>query len=49
MDFDGSIICADKILEDAHQIATNYAIQQILKDIFIESISPLTRFYILWR
>jgi hypothetical protein len=40
MDFDGSIICADKILEEVRQIAANYAIQQILKDIFIERISP---------
>ena len=31
---------ADKILEDVRQIATNYAIQQILIDIFIERISP---------
>jgi hypothetical protein len=31
---------ADKILEEVRQIATNYAIQQILKDIFIERICP---------
>ena len=38
-----------KLLEDTRKITTDYTIKQIIRDEFSEEISPLTRFYILWR
>jgi len=49
VDCKGNIIRADKILEDVRKIATDYAVHKILHNGFAESISDLTRFYVLWR
>ena len=38
-----------KLLEDTRKIATDYTIKQITHNEFSDEISPLTRFYILWR
>ena len=48
MDFEGSIIKAERLLSDVREIVTDYAIKEILKDGFATYISPLTRFYLLW-
>ena len=49
MDYEGKIIRADRLLDDVREIATDYAVQQILHNGFAGEISDLTRFYVLWR
>ncbi|MHA1859704.1 MAG: DUF1156 domain-containing protein, partial [Candidatus Asgardarchaeia archaeon] len=49
MDYEGNIIRADKLLEYVREIVTDYAVRQILHDGIVEELSPLTRFYLLWR
>ena len=49
MDLEGEIIRADRLLEDVREIATDYAVRQILHNGFAGEISDLTRFYVLWR
>ena len=49
MDFEGEVIRADRLLDDVREIATNYAVRQILHNGFAGEISDLTRFYVLWR
>lgn len=49
MDYEGTIIRADRMLEDVRRIATDYAVRQILHNGFSGEISDLTRFYVLCR
>jgi len=49
MDFEGNTIRADRMLEDVREIATDYAVRQILRGGIAGEISNLTRFYVLWR
>ena len=49
MDFEGKVIRADSLLDDVREIATDYAVKQILHNGFAGEISDLTRFYVLWR
>lgn len=49
MDFEGNIVRADRLLEEVRVIATNYAVKQILHDEFVTEVSPMARFYVLWR
>ena len=49
IDYEGKEIRADRLLQDVREIVTNYAIKQILHNGFAGAISPLTRFYLLWR
>ena len=49
MDFEGEVIRADRLLDDVREIATDYAVRQILHNGFAGEISDLTRFYVLWR
>ncbi|MGQ9799271.1 MAG: DUF1156 domain-containing protein [Ignavibacterium sp.] len=49
MDYEGQIIRADKLLEYVREIVTNYAVHQIFHNGIAGEISPLTRFYLLWR
>ena len=49
MDFEGKIVRADRLLDDVREIATDYAVRQILQNGFAGEISNLTRFYVLWR
>ena len=49
MDLQGNIIRADRLLEDVRNIATDYAIRQILHNGFASEISDMTRLYVLWR
>jgi len=49
MDYEGNIVRADRLLEEVRAIATNYAVKQILHDDFATEVSPIARFYVLWR
>jgi adenine-specific DNA methylase len=49
MDYEGNVIRADKLLEFVREIVTDYAVRQILHDGIAGELSPLTRFYLLWR
>jgi len=49
IDNEGKEIKADKLLEEVRQITANFAVKQILHDGFSGEVSPLTRFYVLWR
>jgi len=49
MDYEGNIITADKLIEYVREIVTDYAVRQILHNGIAGELSPLTRFYILWR
>ena len=49
MDYEGTIIRADRLLDDVREIATDYAVRQILHNGFGGEISDLTRLYVLWR
>ena len=49
MDYEGNVIRADRLLDDVREIATDYAVRQILHNGFGGDISDLTRLYVLWR
>ena len=49
MDYEGNVVRADRLLDDVREIATDYAVRQILRNGFAGEISDLTRFYVLWR
>ncbi|MEM4736207.1 MAG: hypothetical protein QXS20_10885, partial [Candidatus Thorarchaeota archaeon] len=49
IDYDGSIIRVDRLIEDARMIATDYAVRRVLQDGLSEQVTPLTRFYLLFR
>ena len=49
MDYEGKIVRADRLLDDVREIATDYAVRQILRNGFAGEISDLSRFYVLWR
>ncbi len=49
MDYEGNIVRANRLLEEVREIATNYAVKQILHDEFATEVSPMARFYVLWR
>ena len=49
IDFEGEAIRANRLLDDVREIATDYAVRQILHNGFAGEISDLTRFYVLWR
>ncbi len=48
-DFQGNRITSVKLLEYVREVVTDYAVRQILHNGIAEELSPLTRFYILWR
>jgi len=49
MDYEGNIVRADRLLDDVREVATDYAVHQILHDGFAGEITDITRFYVLWR
>jgi len=49
MDYEGTVVRADRLLDEVRTIATDYAVRQILRDGFAGEVSDLTRFYVLWR
>jgi len=49
IDDEGNVIRADRLLEDVRKIVTDYAVRQVLHNGFAGEITPMTRFYVLWR
>jgi adenine-specific DNA methylase len=49
MDYEGREVDASKLLDYVREIVTDYAVRQILHDSISAELSPLTRFYVLWR
>ncbi len=49
IDDDGSIVRADKLLKFVREVTTDYMVKHTLYGEIAEKISPLTKFYILWR
>ena len=49
MDYEGNVIRADTLIEFVREIVTDYAVHQILHNGIAGQLSPLTRFYILYR
>ena len=49
MNYNGQTIRAARLQADVQQLTTDYTVRQILHDGFSEAISPLTRFYLLYR
>lgn len=49
LDYEGNVIGADKLLEYVREIVTDYTVKKILHNGIAGLLSPLTRFYILWR
>ncbi|MEM4523119.1 MAG: DUF1156 domain-containing protein [Nitrososphaeria archaeon] len=48
-DLEGNIIKADKLLNFIRSVVTDYVVRQVLHDGVAGELSPLTKFYILWR
>jgi putative DNA methylase len=49
IDFEGTAVRADRLLEDIRLIVTDFAVRRILKNGFAGEITDLTRFYVLFR
>lgn len=49
LDYEGNVIKADKLLDFVRDVVTDYAVRQILHNGIAGELSPLTKFYILWR
>ncbi|PMP94107.1 MAG: DNA methylase, partial [Candidatus Aminicenantes bacterium] len=49
LDYEGNVIGAEKLLEYVREIVTEYTVKKILHNGIAGLLSPLTRFYILWR
>ena len=49
MDYEGNIIRADKLLGFVRNVVTDYAVRQILHNGIAGELSPLTKFYLLYR
>lgn len=49
MDYEGNIIRADKLLGFVRDVVTDYAVRQILHNGIAGELSPLTKFYLLYR
>ncbi len=49
MDYEGNLIHAGQLLDDVRELATDFAVRQILHNGFAGEVSDRTRFYVLWR
>ncbi|PIU80930.1 MAG: DNA methylase, partial [Candidatus Moranbacteria bacterium CG06_land_8_20_14_3_00_40_12] len=49
IDYEGNIVRADRLLEFVREAVTDYAVHQILHNGIAGELSPLSRFYVLWR
>lgn len=49
MDYEGREISTKELIEYVREVVTDYAVRRILHNGISGEISPLTRFYILWR
>ena len=48
-DYEGNEITPKTLLEYVREIVTDYTVRQILHNGIAEELSPMTRFYLLWR
>ncbi len=48
-DYEGNIIRADTLLDFVRDVVTDYTVRQILHNGIAGELSPLTKFYLLWR
>jgi len=48
-DYEGNIIRADILLDFVRDVVTDYTVRQILHNGIAGELSPLTKFYLLWR
>ncbi|MBC7327983.1 DUF1156 domain-containing protein [bacterium] len=49
MDAEGNLITADKLLDLVRAMVADFALREVLHDGIANRLSPLTRFYLLWR
>ncbi|MFA4647178.1 DUF1156 domain-containing protein [Pyrococcus kukulkanii] len=49
LDYEGNEIRGDRLLQLVRDIVTDYAIRQVLHEDISSELSPLTKFYVLWR
>lgn len=49
MDYEGNVIRADELLDFVRNVVTDYVVREILHNGIAGELSPLTKFYILWR
>ena len=49
MDYDGNEVRADRLLEFVRDFVAKYALRKILHEEISAQLSPLTKFYVLWR
>jgi len=49
MDLEGNVISTDKLLDYVREVVTDYTVHQILHNGVAGELSPLSRFYLLWR
>ncbi len=49
MDYEGNVIRAERLLDYVRQLVTDYAVRKILRDGIAGQLSPLSRFYLLYR
>jgi len=49
LDYEGNEIRGDRLLQLVRDIVSDYAIRQVLHEDISSELSPLTKFYILWR
>ena len=49
MDYEGNVIRADKLLNFVRDVVTDYAVREILHNGIAGELSPLTKFYLLYR
>jgi len=49
VDQEGNVIRADKLLDFVRDVVVDYAVRQILHNGIAEELSPLTKFYLLYR
>jgi len=49
LDYEGNVIRGDKLLDFVRGVVTDYTVRQILHNGIAGELSPLTKFYLLWR
>ena len=49
LDDEGNLIRTDRLLEDIRIIVADYAVKKVLRDGITGNLTPLSRFYVLWR
>ena len=49
MDYEGKVVRADRLLDFVRGAVSDYTVRQMLHNGIVEELSPLTKFYLLWR